>query len=81
VFFPVPGLGKSYNARISTFLDAGVIRNTLETVGDDGPRFSTGIGVYFVSPFGPIQLAVSQPLNAGPNDIPQRFQFTMGSNF
>ena len=81
VFFPVPGLGKSYNARISTFLDAGVIRNTLETVGDDGPRISTGIGVYFVSPFGPIQLAIAQPLNAGPNDVPQRFQFTMGSNF
>jgi outer membrane protein insertion porin family len=74
-------LGKERNARISTFVDGGLIRNTLEQAVDDGPKFSAGVGVYFVSPFGPIQLSVAKPLNASPNDITQIFQFTMGSNF
>lgn len=81
VLYPIPGLGKERNARISTFVDAGLIRNSLEASTDDGPRFSTGIGLYFVSPFGPIQLAISKPVNAGPNDVTQTFQFTMGQNF
>ena len=81
VLYPIPGLGKERNARISTFVDGGLIRNSQESSGDDGPRFSAGIGVYFVSPFGPIQLSVAQPLNSGPNDITQIFQFTMGSQF
>lgn len=81
VLYPIPGLGKERNARISTFIDGGMIRNSLEDSNDNGARFAVGIGVYFVSPFGPIQLAVSQPLNPGPNDVTQPFQFTMGSNF
>jgi len=81
VLYPIPGLGKERNARISTFLDAGMIRNSLEDSSDNGARLSTGIGLYFVSPFGPIQLAISKPLNPGPNDVTQTFQFTMGQNF
>jgi outer membrane protein insertion porin family len=81
LLYPIPGLGKERNARISTFVDGGLIRNTLEQAVDDGPKFSAGVGVYFVSPFGPIQLSVAKPLNASPNDITQIFQFTMGSNF
>lgn len=81
VLYPIPGLGKERNARISTFVDAGLIRNSLESSPDDGARLSTGIGLYFVSPFGPIQLAISKPINPGPNDVVQTFQFTMGQNF
>lgn len=81
VMYLIPGLGKERNARISTFVDAGLIRNSLENSLDDGARISTGIGLYFVSPFGPIQLAISKPLNPGPNDVTQTFQFTMGQNF
>lgn len=81
VMYLIPGLGKERNARISTFVDAGLIRNSLESSPDDGARISTGIGLYFVSPFGPIQLAISKPLNPGPNDVTQTFQFTMGQNF
>lgn len=81
VLYPIPGLGKERNARISTFVDAGMIRNSLEDSSDNGARISTGIGLYFVSPFGPIQLAISKPLNPGPNDVTQTFQFTMGQNF
>ncbi|MBU3693713.1 MAG: outer membrane protein assembly factor BamA [Rhodocyclaceae bacterium] len=81
VLYPIPGLGKERNARISTFVDGGLIRNSQENGGEDGPKFSAGIGVYFVSPFGPIQLSVAKPLNSSPNDITQIFQFTMGSQF
>jgi len=81
VLYPIPGLGKERNARISTFVDAGIVRNSLESSPDDGARLSTGIGLYFVSPFGPIQLAISKPLNPSPNDVTQVFQFTMGQNF
>ena len=81
VMYLIPGLGKERNPRISTFVDAGLIRNSLESSPDDGARISTGIGLYFVSPFGPIQLAISKPLNPGPNDVTQTFQFTMGQNF
>lgn len=81
VLYPIPGLGKERSARISTFVDSGLIRNSLESGSDSGIKFSAGVGIYFVSPFGPIQLSVAKPLNSGPTDITQIFQFTMGSQF
>jgi outer membrane protein insertion porin family len=81
VLYPIPGLGKERSARISTFIDSGLIRNSLESGTDSGIKFSAGVGIYFVSPFGPIQLSVAKPLNAAPTDITQIFQFTMGSQF
>jgi len=81
LLYPIPGLGKERSARISTFIDAGLIRNSLERASDDGIRYSVGLGFYFVSPFGPIQLSVANPVNAGDNDVKQTFQFNMGQNF
>ncbi|MFM1955678.1 MAG: hypothetical protein RIR20_498, partial [Pseudomonadota bacterium] len=44
-------------------------------------RYSTGIGVSWFSPFGPIKLVLAKPLNEKENDRTQFLQFQMGQQF
>jgi outer membrane protein insertion porin family len=44
-------------------------------------RFSTGLGVSWQSPFGPIKLVYAVPLNDKPADKTQSVQFQFGTGF
>lgn len=44
-------------------------------------RYSTGIGVSWLSPFGPIKLVLAKPLNKQDGDRTQMLQFQMGQQF
>jgi outer membrane protein insertion porin family len=44
-------------------------------------RYSAGIGVTWLSGFGPLTFAIATPLNAGPEDREEVFQFTLGQSF
>jgi outer membrane protein insertion porin family len=44
-------------------------------------RYSTGIGVLWVSPLGPLKVSVALPLRAEQGDRKQPFQFTIGGVF
>jgi outer membrane protein insertion porin family len=44
-------------------------------------RYSAGIGVVWLSPFGAISASIAQPLNDEANDDTEKFQFGMGSSF
>ena len=44
-------------------------------------RFSTGLGVSWISPVGPLKLSYAKPLNPKPGDRLERFQFQMGTGF
>lgn len=84
LLFPVPGLGQDRAARLSAFFDAGQV--WIDGVPgadlqDLNLRYSAGIGVFWNSPFGPLQLYIAQPINSQPGDKIQRFQFTFGSVF
>lgn len=90
LFFPVPMLKDSKQLRLSAFLDAGSVwggetsttaaTNTCSGASDC-MRYSTGVGISWYSPFGPIKLVLAKPLNEKTGDKTQMLQFQMGSQF
>jgi outer membrane protein insertion porin family len=44
-------------------------------------RYSTGLSVLWVSPFGPLKVSMAAPLTSKPDDRKQAFQFTFGGAF
>ncbi|MCB5189884.1 outer membrane protein assembly factor BamA [Methylobacillus arboreus] len=88
LYFPIPGMKDNNALRLSAFVDAGSIagdgidesgRNYSTSLGDI--RYSTGIGVSWLSPFGPIKLVLAKPLNKEDGDRTQMLQFQMGQQF
>ena len=80
---PFPGTGVDRSLRWFTFLDAGQVFNP-----QDGQqlslvdlRYSTGLGISWISPVGPLKLSLGYPLNAQSFDRVQRFQFQLGTGF
>ena len=78
LLFPFPGLDKDRSVRMSAFVDAGMVGETYDA---GAFRYSTGIGVLWVSPLGPLKLSAALPLGAEPGDRKQPFQFTIGGVF
>lgn len=78
VLFPLPGLEKDRAWRVSAFVDAGMVDNKWETTF---LRYSTGLGLLWISPFGPLKISAAVPFRAGPLDREQPFQFTFGGAF
>lgn len=78
VLFPLPGLEKDRAWRVSAFVDAGMVDNKWETTF---LRYSTGLGLLWISPFGPLKISAAVPFRAGPLDREQLFQFTFGGAF
>jgi outer membrane protein insertion porin family len=81
LFFPVPGFSDSKQFRMSAFVDAGNVfsDDTGYRLGD--LRYSTGVGVSWISPFGPLKLVYAKPLNSEKGDNTQSIQFQFGSQF
>ena len=81
--FPFPGSGVDRSLRWFTFLDAGQVWNPSEgeniRLGD--LRYSTGLGISWISPVGPLKLSLAYPINAKSGDYVQRFQFQLGTGF
>ena len=44
-------------------------------------RYSYGVGVTWITGFGPLSLAIAKPVNAGPQERTEEFQFTVGNVF
>jgi outer membrane protein insertion porin family len=78
LLFPFPGLEKDRSVRMSAFLDAGMVDDTYNF---GSFRYSTGLGVLWVSPLGPLKVSVALPLAAENGDRKQPFQFTIGGVF
>jgi len=78
LLFPFPGLRHDRSVRVSTFLDAATVGDTFS--GGD-LRYSAGMSVLWVSPFGPLKVSGAVPLRDKPGDRTQPFQFTFGGVF
>jgi outer membrane protein insertion porin family len=78
LLFPFPGLENDKSVRMSAFVDAGMVG---ETYNGGDFRYSTGLGVLWVSPMGPLKISVAVPLGSEPGDKKQPFQFTIGGVF
>ncbi len=81
IFFPVPGLKDSSQFRLSAFLDAGNVYTAEQSLTLSDLRYSSGIGVSWLSPFGPLKVVLAKPLNEKENDRTQFLQFQMGQQF
>jgi len=89
IYFPIPGMKDSKQLRLSTFLDAGSVYAANDSVTLSDLRYSTGLGISWYSPFGPIKLVIAKALNPKDevvNGVPikdrtQILQFQLGSQF
>ena len=81
LYFPVPGLGNDKSLRIFAFADAGNVWREGEPITTASLRASTGLGLSWISPVGPLKLSWGVPLQATSKDRIQRFQFQIGTAF
>ena len=80
---PFPGTGVDRSLRWFTFLDAGQVFNPQygQNINLSDLRYSTGLGISWISPVGPLKLSLGYPLNPQSFDRVQRFQFQLGTGF
>ena len=81
LFMPTPGAGTEKSFRISAFVDAGNVFGYGQDFKPGNLRYSTGLGLSWNSPLGPLRFALAKPLNTKSTDKLQRFQFQLGNTF
>jgi outer membrane protein insertion porin family len=81
LFFPIPGAKDSNQLRLSVFFDAGQVWESSQSINFGDLRYSTGAGVAWYSPFGPIKLVFAKALNPSSTDRTQIIQFQLGQQF
>ncbi len=81
VIAPVPGAGNDRTLRIFGFVDVGNVYGENEKVDFSTLRASTGVGVSWTSPLGPLRFAFAVPVRKFPGDRIQKLQFQIGSSF
>ncbi len=81
ILAPFPGAGNDKTLRLFGFVDVGNVfgENQKYSLGD--LRSSVGIGISWISPLGPLRLAIANPLSRKPEDRIQRLQFQIGTSF
>lgn len=79
--FPLPGTGRDRTIRTFLFVDAGTVIPRSGSFSLSDLRYSTGIGLNWLSPIGPLKLSFAIPLRKRPEDRTQRVQFQIGTGF
>jgi outer membrane protein insertion porin family len=79
--FPLPGADREPSLRLAAFLDGGQVYAQGDKIKLSELRYSTGVGLSWTSPFGPLRLSFGVPLNKKDGDNIQRLQFTFGTVF
>ena len=89
LIFKLPIIEDQRSIRSAFFLDFGNVFsdncrdyqiNCYKPSVDD-LRYSYGVGVTWITGFGPLSLAIAKPSNAGPQERTEEFQFTVGNVF
>lgn len=78
---PFPGAGNDRTLRLFGFVDAGNVFAAGDPIRAQELRASTGVGISWISPMGPLRLALANPLRRQSEDRIQRFQFQIGTSF
>lgn len=78
---PFPGAGNDRTLRLYGFVDAGNVFGENERFRVNDLRASTGIGISWISPVGPLRIAIATPLRKMPGDRIERLQFQIGTSF
>jgi outer membrane protein insertion porin family len=78
---PLPGAGNDRSLRIFGFVDAGNVFAENQKYSTKDIRASTGVGLSWVSPVGPLRLAFAKPIRKQAGDKIQKLQFQIGTTF
>ncbi len=81
VFVPVPLIKDSSQFRLSVFFDSGNVYGEDESLSLGELKYSTGLGVSWFSPFGPLKLVFAKALNEEEGDQTETLQFQLGQQF
>ena len=81
LYLPIPGLKDSKQFKLSVFADAGNVFGSNDPYDIGELRYSTGLSVGWLSPFGPLKLVFAKPLNSKTGDKTETIQFQMGQQF
>jgi outer membrane protein insertion porin family len=78
---PFPGAGNDRSLRLFGFVDAGNVFAEYEKYDFGALRASSGIGLSWISPIGPLRFAYAVPIRKFPGDRIQKLQFQIGTSF
>ena len=81
LILPLPFVDESTQFRLTGFLDAGNVFESIDDFEADEIRYSTGFSTIWFAGIGVITTSWGFPLNAKSGDREQRFQFTIGTTF
>ena len=81
ILTPFPGAGNDRSLRMFGFTDVGNVWSSTEPVRFNEMRASAGVGISWISPVGPLRLAIAQPIRKFAGDRIQRLQFQIGTSF
>ena len=78
---PFPGAGNDRTLRMFAFVDVGNVFGESQKVRLNELRSSAGVGISWVSPVGPLRLALARPIRKFTGDKIQTVQFQIGTSF
>lgn len=81
VVAPFPGAGNDRTLRVFGFFDAGNVFGENESVRFKDLRASAGVGLSWISPVGPLRIAIANPVRKEAGDKIQKLQFQIGTAF
>jgi outer membrane protein insertion porin family len=89
LLFPLPFVKDQSQLRTGFFFDVGNVFDTscgstqknCHDVDLNELRYSAGVGLTWVTGFGPMSFSLAKPLNSGDFDNEEIFQFTLGRGF
>ena len=89
LLFPLPFHKDRSKLRSAFFMDMGNVFDTncrasqqnCFDIDLDELRYSVGVGVTWITGFGPMTFSLAKPLNSGEFDEEEIFQFTLGRGF
>lgn len=85
ILSPFPGAGNDRTLRMYAFTDVGAVAgpdNAMSAYPNaNSLRASVGVGISWISPVGPLRLAIAKPIKKFEGDKIQALQFQIGTNF
>jgi outer membrane protein insertion porin family len=81
ILTPFPGAGNDRTLRMFGFVDVGNVYGESQPMRLNELRSSVGVGISWISPVGPLRLAIANPIRKFSGDRIQRVQFQIGTSF
>lgn len=81
IIAPFPGAGNDRTLRMFGFFDAGNVFSQADPYRFNDLKASVGLGISWISPLGPLKVALARPVRKAADDKIQKIQFQIGTSF